>query len=88
MALSRSDCAIHPAIADFELLAKSGGQLVFKSFETIQDRKAEALSSRFAKLIRQQLKITDQRKTLYSLRHSFADPPPLPIGLVPGNIWG
>ena len=67
------DVPIHPAIADFELFAKSGGQLAFKSFETIQDRKAEALSSRFTKLIRHQLKITDQRKTLYSLRHSFAD---------------
>ena len=64
---------IHPAIADFELFAKSGGQLVFKSFETIQDRKAEALSFRFTRLIRKQLKITDQRKTLYSLRHCFAD---------------
>ncbi len=67
------DVPIHSAIADFELFAKSGGQLVFKSFETIQDRKTEALSTRFTKLIRQQLKITDQRKTLYSLRHNFAD---------------
>jgi integrase len=67
------DIPIHPEIADFEEFAKSGGQLVFKTYETIQDRKAEALSSRFTKLIRQQLKITDQRKTLYSLRHSFAD---------------
>jgi integrase len=67
------DIPIHPAIADFEKFAKSGGKLVFKSFETIGDRKAEALSSRFTRLLRQHLHITDQRKTLYSLRHNFAD---------------
>ncbi len=67
------DIPIHPEIADFEKFAKSGGKLVFKSFDTIQDRKAEALSTRFTRLIRRQMNIIDQRKTLYSLRHNFAD---------------
>ena len=32
-----------------------------------------ALSDRFTKLIRRQLNISDRRKTLYSIRHHFAD---------------
>jgi integrase len=64
---------IHPAIEDFESFAKSGDKLVFKSLENIGSRKASALSYRFSRLIRHRLKISDQRKTLYSVRHSFAD---------------
>ena len=64
---------IHSAIADFENFARCGDALVFKSFECITDRKAEALSYRFTRLIRDSLGMSDQRKTLYSIRHSFAD---------------
>jgi integrase len=64
---------IHSAIIDFEDFARCGDALVFKTFECITDRKAEALSYRFTRLIRDRLKMSDQRKTLYSIRHSFAD---------------
>jgi hypothetical protein len=49
---------------------------------------AEALSAKFTKLIRKQLKGTDQRKALCSIQHSFAGPSALPFGLVHGKIWG